>query len=96
MNTKQMPPESPAYEEVSSCFYSSSVPHLTEQMSDELSVSDSHSQPNLLEVAGARAGDRETFDITLRKSSLGFGFRLDKSKSDRDGESDILSPNIME
>ena len=62
-------------------FHSTSEPHLASLLG-EGPVKDAHSEPNLLEVTATRD---HMFDITLRKGCRGFGFRLDKSKSERKG-----------
>lgn len=76
-------PQLPELSSFLESFYSSSEPHLAAVMA-EASISDSRSEPNLLELT--RETSNQVFDITLRKGYRGFGFRLDKTKSEKEGD----------
>jgi C-terminal processing protease CtpA/Prc len=84
------PPELVPLRAEGSLLHSSSEPHIVAALQEEeLSVADSRSEPNiLLEQAPEReavGGGESLFEVTLRKGYHGFGFRLDRSKSDKEG-----------
>ena len=60
-------------------FHSSSEPHLSALIVDK--VSEAHSEPNLMGESS-----EDVFNVTLRKGYHGFGFRLDRNKSEREGK----------
>lgn len=58
------------------------------QEEEEVFVADCYSEPNILPEHAPEATERDgdvTFEVTLRKGYRGFGFRLDKAKSGRNG-----------
>lgn len=58
------------------------------QEEEEVFVADCCSEPNILLGHVPEATERDgdvTFEVTLRKEYRGFGFRLDKAKSGRNG-----------